>query len=192
MPFDAPPYYHEYTTNKNLDNQADNENIYYFAYGSNMDDEQMDRRRVNGVPYLQLLGVWPETWGQEIGPAIPLGRAILKNYQLNFDKKSGNPQYCYASLYQNLNALVEGVLYFLDKKLIKVLDFCEGVHCNQYTRELVEVSIGNEVFLALVYIAHPDFLTKGGIPCKSYLQTILRGAEKFSLSDEYLTWLKMW
>ena len=199
QPSDRPgnrSFYVNYVSNMNLDELSDEEEIYYFAYGSNMDKDQMDRRRVDTVYHLSKRGRWPEGWGVEVNPAIPIGAAILRGYQFNFNKKgqfAKSPSY--ASVAPNENSNVEGVLYKLDKKFMKILDFYEGVSLDQYTRELVDVVVqteGNEKtsFPALIYIAHPNALNQQGVPSKEYLNTIIRGAERIGLSEGCIARLK--
>lgn len=187
------PYHLRYESNQDLMGLDDNEIIYYFAYGSNMDKKQMDHRQLTGNH-----NFWPDA---ECKPAIAIGKAVLNDYALNFSKISRqNPQAQFASILPDSNSSVEGVVYQLDNKFIKILDYYEGIELDQYTRELVTVALkideSADILLpALVYIAHPDAsLSPGtiGTPSKTYLDTLIRGAVKFGLSQETINKLQTW
>ena len=192
----TPPYFVDYRSNQSLDGIGDDEIIYYFAYGSNLDKEQIEHRRLIGSRTL-----WQNDPAVEVKKAVPMGIAILEGYALNFNKlnsiKYGSH---FASIAPKTNATVEGVIYQLDKKFIQILDYFEGVSSSQYTRELVTVALkiqgkADELVPALVYIAHTNASIKTGeqgTPTKTYLDTILRGAINFGLSQETIAKLETW
>jgi gamma-glutamylcyclotransferase (GGCT)/AIG2-like uncharacterized protein YtfP len=186
-------YTSEYKQNMSLDNRPDKEAIYYFAYGSNMDQEQMEKRREEGPERMSLRHIWPAHWDSKPASAIPIGKATLSNYKLCFNKISSiDSTIQYASVVPSEGSNVEGVLYKLDKKFIKVLDFYEGVESDQYTRELVNVT-ANKAYDCLVYIAHPQATlspTAEGKPSKQYLDTIITGATNFDLGEETMNFLR--
>ncbi len=193
-------YLTNYTTNMNLDDQAD-EAMYYFAYGSNMDSAQMETRKKEGPQELIYRENWPSGWEGEISPATKVGKAVLKGYKLNFNKQSTtNPSAQFASVDLSAESSTEGVLYKLDKKFIKVLDFYEGVASNHYNRELLRVSVPTQnkttkTFLAFVYIAHPSktiSASKQGTPSIEYRDKLLRGAMQAGLSQETIETLNKW
>lgn len=178
------------------------EKFFYFAYGSNMDQAQMDARGRDKPSQMFLNDLWPKSWGADaVAPATAIGVAELANYQLNFNKINRHVEgACFASISPKEGASVEGVLYQLDEKFMAVLDFCEGVAWQQYTREQVQVAMktkerAEEAFSAFVYIAHPQASTAGDIPgkpTKAYLNTLLRGAQQFGLSERSQEKLRAW
>ena len=138
--------------------------IEYFAYGSNMNPERMKER---------------------IGWMPPLRSAILKDYQLLFDKQSNDGGK--ANIRPLKGEKVEGVLYQLAEQDLVNLDGFEGISEGHYARERLEVNInGNGKCRATAYIA----LKTGpeNPPTREYLDHLLAGAEY--LSQEYLTKLQ--
>jgi hypothetical protein len=126
-----------------------------------------------------------------------IGVATLMGYRLKFNKTNkSNPKAQYANLTPDLSSQTEGILWKLDKKFIEVLDYCEGVAINEYTRELVYVEdrLGQK-FPALIYLAHPNaILPEGdpGTPSKDYQQILLRGATEFGLSQMHIDLIRNW
>lgn len=185
-----------YTTQtKTQDTDKSDQNLYYFAYGSNMDFKQMDHRRIFGP---QLLNSCDDL---EVKKATVLGLAHLADYVLTFDKISmSRPTTHFASIKPETGSIVEGVLYQLDSKYIEILDCYEGVSSNQYTKEIVDVvsksgSTLGQIFKAYVYIGHPNACTQTGAkgtPTQKYLDTLIRGAKLNDLSEEAVANLRNW
>jgi gamma-glutamylcyclotransferase (GGCT)/AIG2-like uncharacterized protein YtfP len=101
--------------------------IYYFAYGSNLNHEQM-RLRCPG--------------------ATLIDRAHLNGYSLGFDAKG------YATLAQYPKFVVHGVVWRLDEAAELALDRYEGVasHCYGKVSVMVTMESGEQV-QALTYIS---------------------------------------
>lgn len=137
--------------------------VFYFAYGSNMDAQQMTDR---GIRFIS------RQW------------AVLKNYTLVFNKKLAN-NHVAANIRPSPQDEVEGVLYvFPEEDLYKKLDKCEG-YSEHYDRETVRVILrdGKEQE-AITYVAQPAYVVESGRPTKEYLQHLLAG--KDLLSEDYV------
>ncbi|MCD6220871.1 gamma-glutamylcyclotransferase [bacterium] len=142
----------------------------YFAYGSNMDPEQMKQR---GIKLTQ------REW------------AILKNWRLEFNKiASRNPKEGYANIVRDNNEAVEGILYEISEEDVKKLNKWERYPIH-YDRTTVKVNLkdGREIN-TLVYIAQPDKVRNGLKPTREYLAHLLKGCDL--LSKEYCEKLKKW
>lgn len=141
--------------------------VYYFAYGSNMDENRM-KQRVNSYEII--------------------GQGTLKNYKLVFNKIAKNKlDEGYANIISKNSFLVEGIIYKIDTDGIKQLDKYEGVPIH-YKRELMAILHNNEVIISDVYIANKDKIDNNLKPTKQYLNYLLEG-QKY-LSKEYFENLK--
>ena len=134
--------------------------IEYFAYGSNMNPERMKQR---------------------IGWMPPLRAAILKDYQLLFDKQSKDGGK--ANIRPHAGSFVEGVLYLLEEKDLLELDLFEEVADGHYSRDLIEVMTESEGLCRVVtYIAQKTGPETP--PTRAYLDHLLAGRDL--LSPKYL------
>jgi len=137
---------------------------FYFAYGSNMNQEQMADRCL----------------GSEIGP---LARLAGWRYFIN-----GRG---YAGVEESSANQVLGCLWSLDDEHIAALDRYEGVKGNYYAKETLEVESlddGSRVS-ALVYLS---VNREYGIPTPRYQGVVVSGAREIGLSTDYLTILESW
>jgi gamma-glutamylcyclotransferase len=142
---------------------ADDSNILYFAYGSNMDPEQM-ASRCHGAP------------------AIGIG--TLKNYRFIIDLKG------VASILPDPTGTVYGVVWSITVAHKQILDGFEGVEDKIYYEKIIQVTLDTpELIDSLVYIATE---TLPGLPRDGYLEKILRGANHFSLPPLYIEELSKW
>ena len=140
--------------------------IYYYSYGSNMNQNRMLER---GCIFDKV------------------EKAKLKNYILVFNKKSQkDPSITFANVIQKENSIVEGMLYTLDEDKIKLLDKFEGFP-KHYNRILLDVETDNGLVNAYVYIAQQEWISNG-LPSKEYLNHLLEG--KNFLSENYYNMLK--
>lgn len=145
-----------------------NDMIPYFAYGSNMDEEQMKAR---GVPYRDRV------------------HATLEGYALRFNKLSTRYNGTgVANIIPDPRADTEGVLYTLDAVGLDAMDRYEG-YPTHYKREelLVRLDSGQQC-QAFVYIAQPELVHEGLKPSASYTQHLLVGRDL--LSAAYIAWLE--
>lgn len=135
---------------------------YYFAYGSNMDLEQVKERKIS---YRQR------------------EKAILKDYTLLFNKESFN-QYgeTYANIQSKKGSILEGILYSIDDRGLGILDKFEGAPIHYKRQKVQVITTNNETIEAIVYIANKEYIGKGK-PTKEYLNHLLAG--KDLLTEDY-------
>jgi len=143
--------------------------MYYFAYGSNMNDSRMTKRGVNFTKKL---------------------RGTLSGFRLNFNKKSGKSGNGYANIEPG-DGVVDGVLYETTGEGLRNLDKYEGVKSGHYRRETLKVLTpdGAEVE-AVVYVAVAGMTQEGLKPSQAYLDHLLAGRE--FLSEAYYQHLVGW
>lgn len=137
--------------------------IYYFAYGSNMDQEQMKER----CPDSKIIG-----------------KAVLKDYKIAFTIFSTKRNCGCADIINSINDEVWGILYEVSENDINNLDKAE-VHPIKYRRFLttVEDELGNE-YKSEVYkvvTREGDFLK----PSKHYLGLMINAAKVFDFPETY-------
>ena len=131
----------------------------YFAYGSNMDKDQM-KERCSG--------------------AIYIGNAMLQDYQFVLDSKGK------ASIVPKDGSTVEGALWIVNPADEKRLDKYEGVHMTPqcYTKENVDIELYNKKAKALVYISNREILDKPFD--REYFRKVYNSARKIGLSNKYI------
>ncbi len=134
----------------------------YFAYGSNINQEQMEFRCNN---------------------ALPVAIAYVKNFRFVINSNG------VATIIPASASVVRGVLWQISKSDEDELDIYEGVSSNLYTKENCNVSVGYENIDALVYIAsNSEF----GKPRKNYLETIIDGIISFNGDKDWLDEVQSW
>jgi len=150
----------------------------YFAYGSNLDLEQMRAR----APDARVVGL-----------------GLLRDHRLTFPLRSLHWGGGAAGLTRAHGATVWGVLYELSDSDLASLDAHEGWHGpgdhhNTYDRDLATVeltrpddgSVPRRV-RATTYFARTLNPTP---PTRAYLDAMLRGARAHRLPPEYIEWLE--
>lgn len=136
--------------------------MYYFAYGSNMDESQMRSKKV---------------------AFSSRERAILYGYSMSFSKKTSNGSGRATILPASPEDFVEGVLYEIDEKDLPRLDKPERYPVH-YSRIEVNVSAeGRPLIKATTYIAATEQIQQNLKPLQGYLETLL-SAKEF-LSEDY-------
>ncbi|KNZ68174.1 AIG2-like family protein [Thermincola ferriacetica] len=136
----------------------------YFAYGSNMDENQMAQRCLT---------------------AKLIGKARLNDYKFIINSRG------VASIIKSDNSFVEGILWSIFPQDEKSLDGYEGIYSNLYNKEEIVAKMlpkGEEVS-AIVYIASENVCGK---PCPGYLEKIISAANKFNFDPEYIAELESW
>lgn len=138
--------------------------MYYFAYGSNMEHQQM---LVAGCP-----------------GAVFVGAAVLENYCLFFDGFSapwGGPV---ANVEVSEGDEVCGGVFKLTEQDLAALDTREG-HPRYYARRQVDVLIAGQVQKcpAWIYCREPQ---PTGTPAKTYIATVIKGARDCGLPEDYI------
>ena len=132
--------------------------ILYFAYGSNMSAARMKQR---------------------LGWEAPRRAATLKDFQLVFDQAGFNdPSWSPANIRSDQGGLVEGIVYEVKEKDLKILDGYE----KYYQRLEVKVMAAQEKKLdAVTYLSKKNRWEKP--PTQEYLNFLLEG--KSFLSWKY-------
>ena len=146
--------------------------IFYFAYGSNMDQHRMLAR---GVKFSRA------------------EKAVLGGYKISFNKQAYKKEGMgYTNIVEDEKSKVEGVLYTVTDGL-ENLDRCEGFP-DHYDKELVWVKVKRknkeEEEKAMVYIACKKWLQEGLKPEKGYLYHLIEGAKQHDFSPEYIKFLE--
>jgi gamma-glutamylcyclotransferase (GGCT)/AIG2-like uncharacterized protein YtfP len=149
--------------------------VYYFAYGSNLDWEQMKDR----CPSVSFMG-----------------KALLDNYELAFTRRSSKRECGVADIIESKGAIVWGVVYTLNEDELKILDEYEGFHPEKknsaYIRREVIVFVdgdkSNPITSFTYQVQEPS---EDHIPPSSdYLDQIISGAEFWKLDRDYIEKLK--
>lgn len=135
---------------------------FYFAYGSNINQEQMAFR---------------------CNDALPAAIAYVKNSKFVINSNG------VATIIPASGLVVRGVLWQISKSDEDELDIYEGVSSNLYTKEFSVVSVGNKNVDSLVYIATNS---EYGNPRKNYLETIIDGIVSFNGDKEWLDEVRSW
>jgi cation transport regulator ChaC len=138
--------------------------VWYFAYGSNLDEERMKER---------------------VGVIKNRVKGVLRGYVLKFNKKSRNPGEGYANVEPASDGCVEGAAYEIND--IVPLDRYEGVP-EHYLRVTLPIGTERGVLNCEVYIANKAMIGGNLRPTKAYLQHLLKG--KDLLSHEYFAMLE--
>jgi len=155
-------------------NHGEDDSVWYFAYGSNMDPARLFDARLApaGVACFERV----------------LGR--LDDWVLTFDKPSA---YFHGAAAANLaerpGSYVLGVLNRIPKRGLEVLDHYENVASGQYERVTVRIlrPESNEYVAAVTYIARNN-LDPRLKPCAAYLAHLLAGHD--ILPNSYIEQLK--
>ena len=135
--------------------QADD--IWYFAYGSNMDPARMIKRNMNFTRRM------PGT---------------LNGYKLAFNKIAySKPGVAYANIMPSGDDIVHGILYRVPKRDLHNLDAAEGVSSGHYFRKELEIGTDSGTQTAVCYIACDDQVAEGLTPEKEYIDHILCGCD---------------
>jgi len=137
---------------------------YYFAYGSNLNEEQMRRR---------------------CSDSKPVGIATLKDYKLIFNGHSKGWNGGVADIKKESGKEVIGIIYEVSEKDLESLDEHEGVHKKIYKRIIVEVTDdkGKKKEVVAYEKEEKGKMTK---PSENYLDTIIKSARKNGFPKKYL------
>jgi len=140
--------------------------MYYFAYGANMDDQTLVER---GVEFNKVV------------------TGKVRDLRLVFHKPGADGT-GKADLEDYPGAVAEGVVWDVPEASLARLDVYEGVDKGHYRRCLLKVQTSRGELECNAYRAARF---KGGLrPSRSYLETIVRGAETQRLSGDYLNFLR--
>lgn len=142
-----------------------NKAIFYFAYGSCMDDKRFE----TASHYFQKVA----------------GRGILKGYSLRFTRKSifGGGR---ADVVE-IGGRVEGKVYEVSIECLGYLYTREGVAGGYYRPVVVDISINGVTYPALTFVVVEK--QEETAPPLEYLEEIIRGG-RGTVSDDYLSELE--
>jgi cation transport regulator ChaC len=137
---------------------------YYFAYGSNMDADQMASRCPG---------------------SLFVGRARLLSHSFLINERG------VASVMLAQDRVTHGLLWTITPPDEVALDGHEGVAKGFYFKEAFPVypDDGSEAVQALIYIASSD---RPGAPRPGYLERIIRAAREHGFAREYIAELESW
>ncbi len=150
---------------------------YYFAYGSNMDEEDLKKwcnEKSKPFPQLKLLGT-----------------ACLENYQLVFNYYSSRRAGGAANLMESQNSRVYGLLFEMSDNDWKTIGEKEG--SPQYYAEII-------ITVKHIHDTIPDVITYKVVkdkektdhqkPTQYYMELILKNARKNHFPNEYIQYLE--
>jgi len=141
--------------------------MFYFAYGSNLDFEQMRKRCPS---------------------AVTISRATLPDHRLAFTRFSEARSGGVADIVPSPADRVQGALYDITEEDAARLDGFEGVSDGCYERITVKVTLlAGEVVEADTYKAVEQGNFK---PSKAYMQQIIAGARYHQLDGAYIAMLE--
>jgi cation transport regulator ChaC len=146
-----------------------NDPIYYFAYGSNMNSQDLEK------------------WCSEHQAKIDLKNprvAYLKGFQLAFTHKSNRRNGGVADIVRKENEITWGVLFDTDKTSLDKIDQKEGVAAGVYRQFKVDVLVDGKLIPNVISY---EVIKKGNYPPSGeYLDVIINGAEDHQLPKDYV------
>jgi len=137
--------------------------IFYFTYGSNMDESRLKKRKIN----------------YEI-----IGLGILQDYRLRFNKISKRDNTTgFANIEKFDGEVVEGIIMKIDEESLFKLDKAEG-YPEHYSRDIMNIKFNefNNVN-CVVYYANDNWISESVKPTKEYIRHLFAGCEY--LSEKY-------
>lgn len=129
---------------------------YYFAYGSNLNKNQMDNR-------------CPEN--------EKVGMGTLKGYSWIINERGA------ANIVESMDDEVIGIIYKISDNDEDKLDKYEGVKIGCYKKQNLYVKVNNNIINCLVYI---DPITEEGKPREEYIKRINKGIISAKLPENYV------
>ena len=132
--------------------------FYYFAYGSNMNEQRMKSRCPS---------------------AVLVGKAVLPNFRL--------VERLYADVEPRTGHAVEGVVWAITKADVARLDGFEGVEQGVYIRRIQQVKIGGRMYKAMCYEMTPRTrLLRSGLPYPGDYRVLCScGARTHGVADSF-------
>jgi|AP45_3_1055517.scaffolds.fasta_scaffold81290_2 gamma-glutamylcyclotransferase (GGCT)/AIG2-like uncharacterized protein YtfP len=142
------------------------DDVWYFAYGSNLDPYQKENRT---------------------GPIREAKRARLPNYRFAFNKiKNIEEKTGYANVMPDDGAEVWGIIFRCTKETLDQMDKYEGAP-KHYRKEIVSVFTDEgDKCEAVTYVAQDGKKEDGLKPTSDYLERIVDGARHYNLPSEYI------
>ena len=116
----------------------------------------------------------PEEMAYRCPTAVPIGKAILSAYSLEFNR--------FATIIPTADSLVQGVLWIINEDDEFALDILEG-YPEFYIKQNVIVNQGKD-FTAMTYIMNSKNLRRN--PSVEYYQMVSEGYRAFGLDQKQL------
>jgi len=136
--------------------------MYYFAYGSNMNHEQMKKR----CPSSKFIR-----------------RVFLESYRFVYDGNSSTRRGAVANIIQSEDNFVYGGLFEINEDNLSALDCYEG-YPNSYDRKEIEIKDDEgRTYKAVTYLRSGELMSK---PSEDYRKIVKQGARDCNLPDEYI------
>ena len=143
--------------------------IYYFAYGSNTNKEDLEK--------------WCKKTKQKV-ILRNLVKYLLRGYNLEFRGHSEARRGGVATIHKMVGGEVWGVIYQTDEKSLDSLDIKEG---EKYKRIGLKIFLNKKEETVIVYIMKKNKINR---PNKEYIKIIIEGLRKHEISQKYLRILK--
>src|SRR5262245_65331695 len=145
--------------------EAYSDDVWYFAYGSNLDIDQKQSRTGN-IREARL--------------------CRLPRYRLAFNKRGSGGQ-VFANIVADDTKEVWGVAYRCRPHTLETMDTFEGAGRGHYTRVPVGVlTEAGETLQAITYIAATAHVGAEDQPTLEYVTRILKGARQHGLPEDYI------
>ncbi len=142
----------------------------YFAYGSNLDDE--DWGRFCKKNDLSVDGI------------VPVGPAILPDHELVFNVYSDTRGGGALNIQNRIGAYVSGALFIVDEAGWRALDLKEGVSDRIYERRTVRVVLPDSSLISAVTYEVTQESQQGFVePTAAYMDAVKRGLSRFRQSS---------
>jgi gamma-glutamylcyclotransferase len=136
----------------------------YFAYGSNMLTQRLQKR---------------------VSSAKPKSTAVLFAYELKWHKRSSDGS-GKCDIAENKGSMVHGIIFEMDSTQLPVLDKAEGLG-KGYHHQQVTVTLPDEAILeALAYAADPSHIDPTLKPYDWYYRLVVAGAIQHALPAQYI------
>lgn len=136
--------------------------MFYFAYGSNLNQTQMSKRCPG---------------------SRPLYLAELEDMKFVINVRG------VATVVPEKGTNVKGVIWKISKSNEVALDLYEGVSQGLYRKKVMSCVSKGKVVDALIYVANEQML---GTPRANYLETILDGIDSFSDDKDWFQEVASW
>ncbi len=143
------------------DKLSDGKNIFYFAYGSNMNLDTM-KSRCGESNFVAFRG------------------SDLSDYAFYFYERG------FANIKESPGQVVKGVFYKINEDCLNSLDQAEG-YPTLYQRRIVKINNNLGNFDSWVYIVENDMTT--GNPSNDYYNTVITGAKQYGIDDFYIQYI---
>lgn len=152
--------------------------IHYFAYGSNMDKEDLDN--------------WCRKWDYQIIEFIDVKLAKLSGYKLCFNYYSSGRKGGAVNIMKDQNSCLYGLLIDINNNAKELISKKEG-HPNYYRETKVDIeTLDNRIVRdVLTYKVVESKEEKQHIkPTKEYLNLIIDNARKYEFPSDYIKFLE--